>query len=325
MHEMKVSRRTLALIGGASAAATVMRPLRAQSLASPVSVGSVIATGHCAVSLIHHSDPNFPTLLRQLYPGLMADAGFIRLVSTCALLTHQRGAAVRAYKASWLMQTSAGSYSTTLYHYARAGVRVGNSGKRTAGSGQVSVLRRQGHRLVSPFFSLTPEHFQRFGVPDWTRVLNKTADGEFINAELGSHPTFQISLDAVLYARHTVLTKDKRPFATFKAAGPHAEALGQRFRVKRNAEHDEAVIVHKMLSGGALNDEVASYLHRGATTSRPSTEGPRRWYAQARRAQCAALLNHLRIHPPEQFRKTLEHLTARPKAHVTKAVHTAAV
>lgn len=300
MKENKVvSRRKMLASGAMIGAAAIVTPAIMKSAAS--------GADH-DLKLIPGSQPDFSAALTSLYHGLHDDAVFQKISPLAAIITHPGGTSVRAFTVCWALSTANESYQTSLFcHSGPLSRRRGRKG-RTVATAQREILRPGESLLVTPFFAWSPQYYQKNSNPDWKQLLNEGGAGTFLLSQLQNSADVKIWLDATIFSDRTVL-------------GPDAEQSAERLRVRRHAEHDEAVSLLRKLHAGASTNDLENILVAHGTTLRAGGSGPKAWYWQARRHHAQVLLKLLNQRGPKALLKALAALKAmhRTKIHNTTA------
>jgi hypothetical protein len=259
-----LSRRRLITVGAAAGAASLLSPplLKAGSATNAGSAQSTNVADYLTITA--PSDPNFVPTLNKLFPGLLEHPTFQKMQSHAVLLTNISSKPLMAYSTHWKATTPTGGYETTLRHYFHPSrkrkqnhsSRFGVRGEKTRFTGSVPAIKPGATRLVTPYFNWSPHHYQKKPNPQWKHIVRQKASRKFFHHELSKATAIQVTVDAVVVNHHTVI-------------GPDRTHLGKVLSVTRNAEHDEALVAHRMLANGASIKQVAARLKVHAKSPLP--------------------------------------------------------
>lgn len=289
---INISRRKLVIAGGAAlvAPAVLVRSRKSEAQTSQ------LAASDRGVTTVSGTESGFASALDAQFPGLSADPVFQKLMPLAILITLQSGPGIRAYTVSWSVTTSAGPYQTALFYYVSPGPSAKGKSPNTLRSAQVNILRSGVSRLVTPFFNWTSNYYLANRPPNWDTILKPSEPGTFLVSELINATSVTTSLDAVV-------------FSDWKLLGPDKYLLGDRLRARRNAEHDEAVGVCKLLKAGAPDSAIVEALQSHASAERSSNKSTHiRWYEQNRRYQAQVLLKAFGDADRDTFTKAVTRL-----------------
>jgi len=260
-----------------------------------------------SVSAISGSDSDFSSAVGALFPGLVDDPVFQKIVPLALLVTHQQGPAVRAFSVSWAITTSAGTFEVPSYFYVSVGSVVTGHILSSLGSARRDILPSSQSRLVTPFFNWTPAYYQSNPTPDWKKVLTPTEPGAFLVSELLNATQVKVSLDGVV-------------FSDWKMIGPDKHTLGLKIRERRNAERDEGLMVYKLMTKGASDSEIIQALQTDASAARSNRKNLKgRWYQQSRRFHAQVLLRAFQDADRPTFTAALTRLKRQRKTVITRA------
>jgi hypothetical protein len=295
-----ISRRTMILAGGAAALAPVVLTGIKRSEAQ----STQLSASDRAVSAISGLDPGFGSAVEALYPGLTKDPIFQKIAPLAMLVTHQQGPPVRAFCVSWAITTTAGTYEAPLYFYVSLGSPATGHTLSALGSARKNILPAGQSRLVTPFFNWTPAFYRTNPAPNWKTVLKPTEPAVFLISELPKATQVKVSLDGVV-------------FSDWKLMGPDKHALGWKIRSRRNAEHDEGLVVYKLMKSGAPDSQIIETLQEHGSAPR-SNDKDHRWYQQARKVHAQILLRAFQDSDRHTFKRALVRLKMRRKTEITR-------
>lgn len=304
-----LSRRILVSRGAALLAATaITTPLttRAQSEVSSTS-GIVLTPAHA---------PNFDSLLAEHFPTLVDQVGFAAMRPTCVFLHNNTAKSVMAHSLVYSITTSTGLHQMAVQQMfaprlgKHGSPEFGVSGNRTRVTGHVKLIRPSRIRLSSPFFSWSPNYLRKSPTPVWTG-LNRLQSGAFLRTLLPRIASVSVELDAVVFSDHTVWGRD-------------TAHLARTFRVRRNAEHDEARSVQEVLRAGASQAKLEQLLALHATSpldasGKPvSRANPNAFlYHKTRQQHARLLLIRLLKDGMPKFTRTVHYVASRKKTVTT--------
>jgi hypothetical protein len=156
-------------------------------------------------------------------------------------------------------------------------------------------------RLVTPYFNWNPRCYRNNPNPHWKKILGENVSRRFFLEELSNATGVQVSIDAIIVNEKHMI-------------GPGASNLARTFRITRNAEHDEALSVFKLVAGGASMEQVKTFLKGHVAQALPPRTPPNHYlYCSVRRRQASVLLRRLVGVEPEHFMRTINYLKNRPK------------
>ena len=299
-----ISRRKLIALGGVAAVAPGFLIGDARAKADP----ATLFISDREVTTIPGTDSGFATAVASLYPGLQNDPVFQKLSALAILVTQQSGPGIRALSTSWGITTATGTFETVLYSYVAPGSKKKGRSESTIRSAQRDVLRPGESRLITPFFNWTPGYYQSNPAPNWSALIGSKEPGDFLVSELPNATVVKVSLDAVV-------------FSDWKLIGHDKHSLRKRLRCTRNAEHDEALVVHKLLKSGASDNIIVETLQEHATAQRSSKiHRYARSYDQARRFHAQVLLSCFANTDRATFAQAVRRLKHQPKTVIKKAI-----
>jgi hypothetical protein len=269
-------------------------------------------TEHLAV--IHASDPSFEPEIDRLFPGLRKDSVFKSIQSHAVLIRNIGTRSIRAHSTLWTATTPTGTFKATRLHFFHPrgkhpdSVQFGVTGNKTRFTGKVPLLKPGATRLLTPYFNWSPKCYLKGGTPTWHKILNASSSRRRFFANLSNATDIQVSIDAVIFNRKHMIGKD-------------SGHLGRMYRKSRNAEHDEAADVLRMIKSGASLEDAACLLHQHASQEVPKVKnGNSRGkdiYLSVRKRQAKVLLRRLKqankLGKPEVFVKTLNYLKKQRK------------
>jgi hypothetical protein len=303
-----ISRRRLIKLGITTGAVSLLppglaTPLDAQDTAERRSVDKY-------VTVTSPSDPGFATKLEELFPGLAEDPVYQKIQSHSVLISNISTEKISAYSTHWSITNPTGGYEATILHYfhRRAKhprlVHFGATGNKTRFTGKLPLLKAGNTRLVTPYFSWSPNYYKRNPAPKWATILAAKESRKFFLHELSTATGSVVTVDTLIVKQRQLIGSD-------------TGALGKTFSMTRNAEHDEAVSVRRLLGSGASADQVAKHLlsHVHGALSPQAMKAPR-LYREVRRRQAAVLLRRLKRAKPAQFARSLKYLVKKPKTSV---------
>jgi hypothetical protein len=298
---IKCSRRNMILGGCAALVAPVLidRDPRAAAQSFQLSASDR------ALSAVSGSDPGFGAAVEALFPGLMSDPVFQKIAPLALLVTHQQGRGVRAFSASWAITTASGTYEAPLYFYVSLGSPAAGHILSALRSARRNILPVGQSRLVSPFFNWTPTYYKN-NPPNWKTVLTPTEPGAFLVSELPTATQVKVSLDGVI-------------FSDWKLIGPDKHSLEYKIRSRRNAEHDEGLVVYKLMKSGAPDSQIVQTLQEHGSAQRSSNKDRnQRWYDRARKVHAQVLLKAFQNADRPTFTKALVRLKKQRKTRITR-------
>ena len=298
-----LSRRKMLLAGGAAALAPIVLTGDKRSEAQSAD----LSASDRGVSAVSGSDPGFAPAVEAHFPGLTNDPTFQQISPLALLVTHQQGRPVRAFSVVWAITTPAGRYETPLYFYVSLGSPATGHTLSALGSVRRNILQVGQSRLVTPFFTWAPDYYAANSAPNWKGVLQPAEPGRFLLSELPNATQVKVSLDGVV-------------FSDWKLIGPDKHQLGWKIRERRNAEHDEGLVVYRLMKSGASDSEIVQTLQSHGSAPRFSGESFRgRWYHQSRRFHAQVLLKAFQDADRKTFKRALVRLTRQGKTLITRA------
>ena len=312
MSQMKVSRRKFMAAGAASLAVTQV-PLTyvwAQNATSEFA--------HRQLEFTPASAPAaFEEKLAQYFPQLLRDPHFQLLMPMCCIIENQSTLAIKAHSTTWILRGGEQVYQTTVQQfftprYKHSGSpNFGRTGNKTRMTGQVDLLKPKGVRLISPLFSWSPAYVTEHPNLNWAK-LNRNAKTDLLFDLIPTLTSVSVSLEAVIFADHVVLGADR-------------SNLARSFRVRRNAEHDEASsILHMVKANASLSSIQAKLQYDADLKTDPdgnvvTRKNPNAYlYRMTRRKQAKLLLRRLTRHGYQKFSRTLHYLAKQPKTVTTQ-------
>jgi len=300
--DVRLSRRNMLVAGGAA----IVAPLVLSGDKKVEASVSPLSSSDRAIMGLSGTDARFPSAVQALFPGLPQDPVFQKIMPLALLVTHQSGPGVRALSIEYSITTPTGTSETPVYLYISPGSKSKGESVSTLGSARQEILQAGQSRLVTPFFNWTPAYYQRSSNPDWKSLIQGSEPGDFLVSELSTATEIKVSVDGVVFSDRKLLGPDK-----FK--------LGRRIRARRNAEHDEALGVYKLLQSGASDDTIRQTLqsHGSAPRSNQIRVG-QRTYEQARRYHAQVLLRAFNDADRNTFTKALIRLKRQKKMVLTK-------
>jgi hypothetical protein len=269
------SRRKL-LVGSAAAIALPSLGLYRASADDTAPIGSGLSASDREVSMLSASDSAFADRVGRLYPGLIGDPHYQMLSPLTVLVTVEKGPALRAFTTSWSITTANGTYETPLFHYAEPFSRRRKGNGLTVVSAQTNLLREGESLLITPFFVMSPVRYQKLG-SSWYHLVKPKEPAGFLASQLSAATSVKVSLDAAIFEDRKVAGQDKHHLAV-------------RLRARRNAEHDEAHAVMKLLTSNAADADVAAMLSSHSNAARSSAPKANGWYLNARKFHAQLLL-----------------------------------
>ena len=310
-----ISRRKLLSIGVAAGAGALFpgRPVAALSLPeTSAPADAIIASGAARasdfLSVAPVSDPSSLRVLDELFPGLLSDPGFEQFKPASFLVTNVSQTHVRAFISDWVVTTQDRTYHmyTRDYFHPRAGteeselIHWGRTGDITRFTGNLPLIRKGATRLVTPFFNWSVSHYKKNSKPKWGKLLLRQPRS--VASDLTDPGTsVGMAIDGAI--RHD-----------YASVGLHMEYLTTIFCVARNAEHDEAIAVRRLIAAGASPEEVGEQLRRHAMGLDLTPRFPADYYYNnVRQRQAKVLLRRLNNAPWDQFLGTLAYLRNQPK------------
>lgn len=297
------SRRKMLLAGSATVIAPFVLSGGRRAVAD---VGRMAVSDH-AVSATPGSDPGFGVSLDTLYPRLADDPTFKQIAPLALLVTHQQGPPVLGFSVSWKITTKTGTNEIPLYFYISLGSPAAGHIQSALGSARRNILQIGQSRLVTPFFSWTPDYYLANSPPNWDAVLRPPYPGTFLVSELQTATEVTILLDAVI-------------FADWKMMGPNKHHLGTKIRARRNAEHDVGLSVYRLIKQGASDSEISQTLQtHGWGLMSTETDLKARWYEDSRRFHAQVLLKAFQNTDRTTFTRALTRLTRQRKTLITRA------
>jgi hypothetical protein len=310
-----LSRRKLITAGATAGAVSLISPalIKAAATSTAGSTQSASVTDYLAIT--PSSDPSFISKLNNLFPSLLNDPYFQKIKSHSVLISNVSNQVISAYSTHWKATTATGGYETLLRHYAHRTsmrhqtARFGVMGNKTRFTGKVPVFAVGETRLLTPYFNWSPDYYQANPKPQWNKILMQSASRQFFLYELSNSTAVKVTIDSVIVNGKTVV-------------GPDRANLAKVFRVTRNAEHDEANAILKLVKNGASADQITSALQDHASSKLPSRRhASHRLYVSVRRRQAQVLSRRLLSSKPEQFLRTLKYLKSQPKTTTRRAAN----
>ena len=298
----KLSRRSIFIPAG-----TAPKAQGATATASlPATDANGLSASDRAIFAISSSDSRFQSAVGGLFPGLQNDPVFQKIAPLAILITLQNGPAIRAHSVAWQITTPTGSFDTALFSYVSPGSATKGYSVSTLGSARHLTLQPGQSRLVTPFFDWSSSSFQSNPRPNWSTALKLAEPGGFLISELPTATAVRVSLDAAV-------------FSDWKLMGPDRYNLARRLRSRRNAEHDEGLVVYRLLKAGAPNHLIVQTLRSHASAARSSTQNlPLFWYEQARRYQAQVLLRAFGDADRHSFMRAVHRLVTQKNTVITR-------
>jgi len=298
------SRRRMILAGGAAfIASTVVKAAK-----GPDPVSTSLTAPDRELFTLSGTEPKFGAAVEALYPGLQADIYFRLIAPLAILITHRRGPGVRAFSVSWSVTTANGTSTTPLFYYHAPGSAKKHKSTSTLGSARRDIFQAGAAVLVTPFFAWTPNFYQNGPEPDWTKLMSGVKPGDFLVSQLNSATAVNAILDCAI-------------FSDWKKMGPNQHHFARRLIMRRNAEHDEGLAVHRMLKSGATDNMIIETLTRHANAPISKALRPaKRHYDQCRRFQAQVLLRHYQGSDRAVFIKALHRLVTQKMTKIPKSI-----
>jgi hypothetical protein len=302
----KVSRRDLIVAGGA----TLIAGATATAIPIGPSSGTISGDGlnvaGRVVTVTSSSDPAyFGAQLDALFPGLRQDSRFQPFAPLAFLITNSSTLNIHALSLSWAISTPSGVYQTLVPIYRNPNF-VTLKGKKSFMTARFYLLQAGKSLLVTPFFSLSPEGFQAQPLSVWNKVRDSVGLNQFMSQEIQTATSVNMQVDAAIYE-------------DWAFTGPDTANLAKQLRVRRNAEHDEALSALKLIRAGVAMDDVRASLAQdltseGAAGKALSTSNVyEQMYWQMRSHQAMVLLNDLGHNDADAFIEELTTLRNQPK------------
>jgi hypothetical protein len=171
-----MERRKL-LIGAITGSAALLFPRL--SIAAPMQESNPSQNGGVSsyVSLSLPGSDDFQTKLAILFPGLLNDSFFRKIMSHCVMIANLSSQDISAFSTHWQITTAGAGYERTILHYFHpttkhpTTVHFGIKGNRTRYTGAVPVLRAGETRLLSPYFNWSPHYWHTHPTPNWKKIL----------------------------------------------------------------------------------------------------------------------------------------------------------
>jgi len=311
---MMRSRRQLITAGATAGAVAVLLPaLQKATLAAQVT-GATTANVADFVTVMAPSDTSFASRIDNLFPGLSNDPIFQKIQAHTVLITNVSGRPISAFSTCWNISTPTGGYSGTLIHgFHPTDMRprlkhFGLTGNKTRFTGKIPALKADTTRLVSPYFSWSPNYYRSNPQPQWKKILLAKEARKFFFYELAKATSVTVTVDSLIAAETKLIGSDQAH-------------LARVFRISRNAEHDAAVAVLRLIEQGASRDKVESFLvkqgNQYPTSKADVFTNP--IYCRVRQRQATVLLRRFRHGTPNQFARTLAYLKSQPKTTIRGA------
>jgi hypothetical protein len=313
-----LSRRRLITVGAATGAATLLSSAASRANAATADLGDDAKAAKITdfVTLKPSSDTGFVSEVDRLFPGLLSDPVFQQIKSHAVLIANVGKEAVNAYSTHWDITTSTGGYEMLVRHYFHPSakrprtIHFGLKGNKTRFTGKIPLLTAGETRLVTPYFNWSPSFYRTHPKPNWSRMLSASSSRQLFATELSSATDIEVSIDALIINNRDVIGLDKAN-------------LGRVFRVTRNAEHDEANALLKLVKKGVSRDQIAEFLKNRTSVALPSrTNAFRHLYVAVRRRQAKILFRRFKQGTTDQFLRTLKLIKRQPKT-TTGLAHTA--
>jgi hypothetical protein len=299
-----LSRRKILLAGGAAAISPFL--LSGEERVAGNGIVKIPTSGH-AVSAVAGSEPAFRGAVEHLFPSLTSDSTFQQIAPLALLVTHKQGPPVQGFSVLWTITTPTGTHETPLYFYVSLGSPATGHTLSALGSARRNILRVGESRLVTPFFSWTPDYYAVNSVPDWNAALRSTHPGTDLISHLRLATEVKVSLDAAV-------------FADWKLIGPNKYKLATKMRARRNAEHDAGLSLYKLMKHGASDSEIVRTLQVDGRAAKSNvTDLKTRWYDESRRFHAEILLNAFQNADRLTFKRALVRLTRQRKTLITRA------
>lgn len=287
----------------------------ALAVASDRSVAATANTHHhSSLRVLTPASSEFTARLNSLYPGLANDPAFKKIASMSYLVTNEGSRKVFAFSTHWSITTGEGKFGRTLNTMFRpkldgSGTMVLSARHRgTKMSGNVPVLKPGKTRLVTPFFAWSPRYYQRIqSSVKWNKLLHRNAHVAFYSALAEQSPAVTVRLREAIISKKKVVARS-------------SNALSTRYRIQRNAEHDAAVSVHKLLTTGHTDQQILSVLVKQAKgftkdhvgKALDPTNKRQAIYYKARQRQAAVLALQIAAKGRARLHATVQRLIAVP-------------
>lgn len=305
-----ISRRKLISTGAITGAAYFVLPSMAQPPISTPSTKPGAEEVSNILRVTHSSDGEYVQMMNSQFPGLMEDPYFAAIRSHSVLVTNVSSTDINAFSTRWAITTPTGGYDAPIHHYFAPEVRrkrtvhFGVSGERTRFTGAIPALKAGTSRLVTPYFCWGASYFRNHLPKNWQDRLNNGPSSKFFYYELSRASRLVVSIDAVIINQKDVL-------------GDDFGQLGRKYRITRNAEHDEALILYKAKAAGQSDSQIRDLLlaHSDGVFAANDLPTPEiasvRDYMRVRQRQARVLLRRLKNAGPEQLHKTVSYLAHR--------------
>jgi hypothetical protein len=300
--KVKLSRRQVIAAGGAALAAPIILSGEHRAEAQ----NTQFSAADRSIASVSGADAAFGPNVESLFPGLMSDPTFQKIAPLALLITHLNGPAVRAFSTSYLLSTPSGTYQTGFYSYVTPGPALQGRSPSTLGSARRPILQAGQSRLFTPFFNWTPTYYQANPNPSWDEVLVSVEPGSFLASQLTTLSSVIVSLDGVV-------------FSDWKIMGPDNNNLTRHLRSRKNAEHDEALVVQRLVSANASDNVIVETLLSDASTPNPNKPTlPGQWYSRFRKFQAQVLLQAFNNADRDTFNKAIARLVRQGQTVITR-------
>lgn len=264
--------------------------------------------------------PDFQQKLATLYPALVGDKTFGLLSPASLLIENQSSRSIRALSITWVIETKTGQHQVTnSYAFTPKFGKSGSpksavTGDRTRFTGSVKLLKRNGVRLFSPFFSWSPGYVTAEKPANWSKVLSRKSAYSFLQAELTNATKVTATLEAVIFADHTIVGQD-------------THRLAAQFAIRRNAQSDAGKYVQSLLSSGLSTSRIAAELVKQANGIAQDEKGnaidrsnPDQFdYYRERSRHAKVLLLRLMSDGPDKLAETAAFLSRQKKTVIVPA------
>lgn len=266
----------------------------------------LLASDLLAVS--HVSDPSSASRLNDLFPGLLADAGFQQFLPAAFLVTNIGVRDIRAFQCRWTITTPNGQGEIITKNFLRpyAGryrrqlMPWGVKGDDKYFTGKIPVIRAGATRLVTPYFCWNATSYKRPDRLSWEILLRLRSRPEIVLSDLSKPGT------------SVAMTIDAAILHDCSSVGPNDEDLAMVFCVTRNAEHDEAVAINNARLLGQSQEQLIDQLRRDAIGL--EFQGNSSLYYRVRQRHANVLLSEIDRVSWNRFLDTLDYLRSQPKS-----------
>jgi hypothetical protein len=261
------------------------------------------------LEVIPSDSPDFLTILHADFPLLVYADEFTALLPYLVILRNTTSSRIRAVHMRW----NANRYVNNL---PRTGSFFVNSASQQLRyrrqTGMTPVLSANDVALASPFFLISKKQYAKLAAKRSRLVRYLTASVE------GRERTWN-SIGAV--PQQTIVPAQICGIVTkeHKAITDGISKIAERYRVIRNAEHDEAYSVRRLRKSTTTKQELLEVLRKHKLRPLDNLTGNQRLYWSTRKAYASKLLRHAKMYSFKSTKRLITKVNATQKPRVRTA------